>query len=68
MNERLSDALPRWIALASQYLGWAPETIWQATPAEISMALGHPDATRERPLTRSEFEQLIESEGNGRSN
>lgn len=66
MKDRLADALPRWIALASQHLGWTPDVIWQATPHELLLSLSHPDADSEYPLTRGEFEQLIESERNGR--
>jgi len=66
VSDRLADALPRWIALASQCLGWTPDVIWQATPDELLMALSHPDADSKPPLTRSEFEHLIESERNGR--
>lgn len=67
MSDGLASVLPRWVALASQYLRWPPDVIWQATPSEFFMALGDPEDAASRPLTRGEFEHLMESERNGRS-
>lgn len=67
MSESFEAGLPRWIALASQFLRWTPDAFWRATPAELVAALADPERDHENPLTRSEFEQLLESERNGRN-
>lgn len=61
----LFSAIARSAAMtATGLLGWTPEQFWQATPAELQLALegrfGHAPA-----LDRRELEQLKESLGDG---
>jgi hypothetical protein len=50
---RLSGLIPR-------LLGWRPEDFWQATPAELAAILTTFEPAAEQPLSRSEFDQLLE--------
>lgn len=66
MTETFAASLPRLIALAARWLRWPPDTFWNATPQELASALADPEQALQRPLTRHEFEHLMESEGHGR--
>ncbi|WP_394700818.1 phage tail assembly chaperone [uncultured Cohaesibacter sp.] len=47
-------------ALASQRLGWTPQTIWAATPTEILMAVSLP-GQRAANLSRRELDLLCDA-------
>jgi hypothetical protein len=42
MTDTFAAAARRWCALAAQLLGWRPAEFWNATPAELVMALADP--------------------------
>ncbi len=63
---RFSKATTRLAALAAQALGWRPGEFWAATPAELALSLGAPEAT-ETPPTRVELMAMIERDRDGRS-
>lgn len=47
--------------LAARLLGWRPRDFWNATPAELATILAPDPATDgDRPLSRAEFEHLLE--------
>lgn len=58
----MTDELWRQCArIAMGVLGWTPEIFWQATPAELMLAVGGLTggaSTPPAPLTRAEFEVL----------
>lgn len=37
-----TDAATRWCSLSARMLGWRPPDFWNATPAELVMALTDP--------------------------
>jgi len=53
---RLSGLIPR-------LLGWRPDDFWHATPAELAAILTTFEQPAEQPLTRTEFDQLLERFG-----
>jgi uncharacterized phage protein (TIGR02216 family) len=46
--------------LAAAVLGWSPDTMWNATPAELRTALGL-DAATEVPLDRTALARLMKA-------
>lgn len=60
-----SYATTRLAALAAQVLGWRPDEFWAATPAELALSLGLPEAA-EAPPSRAEILAMIEREQNAR--
>jgi uncharacterized phage protein (TIGR02216 family) len=55
----------RLAGLTTRALGWRPDDFWNATPAELATILA-PDAGGEvTPLTRKDFERLMERFGDG---
>lgn len=61
-----ADAAARLAGVAAQALGWRPVEFWAATPAELALSLGSPDAEASPP-TRAEILTLIERDHDGRS-
>ena len=51
--------------LACRALGWRPVHFWDATPAELACILAPAPGADPAPLTRGEFEQMMERERNG---
>ena len=49
MTERFGDAAARLCGAASLLLGWRPEEFWNATPAELALALQTPVAAGDAP-------------------
>jgi uncharacterized phage protein (TIGR02216 family) len=54
---RLSGLVPR-------LMGWPPQHFWDATPAELAAILA-PQAAETAPLTRGEFDTMLERDRNG---
>lgn len=55
------EAAGRWCALAARLLGWRPAEFWNATPAELVMALAAPDdAATLPPPSRELIESMME--------
>lgn len=61
-----ATAAARLAGLAAQVLGWRPAEFWAATPAELALSLGTPDAEASPP-TRAEILTLIERDHDARS-
>ena len=61
-----ADAAARLAGVAAQVLGWRPAEFWAATPAELALSLGSPDA-EVAPPTRAELLTLIERDNDARS-
>lgn len=65
MNDNFAAAARRWNALAARLLGWRPDDFWQATPAELVMALADPDGNETAaPPTRELISHLMERDHN----
>ena len=56
----------RLAAIAAQVLGWRPGEFWAATPAELALSLGVPEAG-DAPPSRAELMIMIERERDDRS-
>lgn len=69
MSQLFADGLGQRIALAAQFLGWTPDIFWSATPQECGSALSdwQLDQTTDpaTALTRSDLQQLLESDCDG---
>lgn len=68
MNEGVSadfaeDAC-RLAAICAQMLGWRPDEFWQATPADLRLALG-PIELAPTGMTASDCATLLERDKNG---
>lgn len=50
MSARFSDAALAWGVRAAHCLGWRPPEFWNATPAELAMALTVPEEFSNAPL------------------
>lgn len=61
-----ATAAARMAGLAAQALGWRPAEFWAATPAELALSLGSPEAEA-APPTRAEILALVERDHNARS-
>ena len=59
--DRFATALPRLAALAAQALGWAPDTFWNATPADLALALGSAEPAGEG-MDRAQLSLLMEAD------
>jgi hypothetical protein len=55
---RLSGLIPRW-------LGWRPRDFWDATPAELAAILTSFEPAGAEPLSRCEFDRLLEQDRHG---
>ncbi|MFN2099121.1 phage tail assembly chaperone [Altererythrobacter sp. MF3-039] len=64
MSDTFANSARRLAGIAARLLGWRPNDFWNATPAELALALDTP-ATEGTPPSRSEIEQLIESDRHG---
>jgi len=54
-------AAARWCSLSAQLLGWRPAEFWNATPAELAMALTAPaDPACPTPPTREAIARMME--------
>ncbi|PLK23913.1 phage tail assembly chaperone [Porphyrobacter sp. TH134] len=60
MTPGFSDAAARWCALAARLLGWRPAEFWNATPAELAMALAAPDDATTPPPSRDTIARMME--------
>jgi len=52
--------------LAARALGWRPAEFWEATPAELAACLADPRSDAEAPPSRTEIEQMMEQDRDGR--
>lgn len=52
--------------LVPRLLGWRPAEFWAATPAELAAILSPVTGHADQPLSRSEFDTLMERDDHGR--
>jgi hypothetical protein len=51
----------RWCSLSARLLGWRPAEFWQATPAELMMAMADPsDPANLSPPSREIIARMME--------
>jgi len=61
MSDNFGGAAARWCALAARLLGWRPAEFWNATPAELAMALAAPeDSPTPPPPSREAIARMME--------
>jgi hypothetical protein len=60
-----SDAAKRLAGLSARALGWLPANFWEATPADLALALQDPNESASESLSRDELNQMLEGERNG---
>lgn len=61
MTQTFADASRRCCALSARLLGWRPDEFWQATPAELAMALADPaDPATAAPPNRETIARMME--------
>ena len=65
MSDNFTDLTRQCAVVAMQQLGWSSAEFWSATPAELMLALG-PVNGGEAPPTRSQIEDMMERDRNGR--
>jgi hypothetical protein len=63
--ETFSVGAARLGGLIPRLLGWRPGDFWDATPAELAAILESCQPAGADPLSRSEFEHLLERERHG---
>ena len=67
MTPTFSDSARRLAGLTPRLLGWRPDDIWGATPAELAAILAaDADHAAPDPLSRAELDKLMEQDRNGR--
>lgn len=66
MPARFADAALALAGLVPRLLGWRPDEFWAATPAELAAILAPDAAAQGDPLSRHEFDTLMERECDGR--
>ena len=60
-----SDSAGRLAGLMPRLLGWRPGDFWTATPAELAAIFAADDQPAAHPLTRGEFNTLMEQDRHG---
>ena len=64
MTDGFTEQAASLSGLAARMLAWPPPLFWEATPAELALALQPADATHS-PITRQHIETLLERDRNG---
>ena len=64
MSESFAAGALRLAGLVPRLLGWRPDDFWTATPAELAAIFTDP-ADGGAPLTRGEFDKLMEQDRHG---
>ena len=65
MSELFAEGAARLSGLIPRLLGWRPDDFWNATPAELAAILTTVGQPAEIPLSRGEFDQLLERDRQG---
>lgn len=60
-----SEGAARLSGLVPRLLGWRPDDFWNATPAELAAILASFEPAGAPPLSRPEFDHLLERERHG---
>lgn len=63
--QRFGDGALHLAGLVPRLLSWRPAEFWSATPAELAAILGTGTDAAGEPLTRHEFDTLMERDGHG---
>lgn len=67
MSETFTAGATRLAGLVPRLLGWRPDDVWRATPAELAAIFAPEAETGDgTPLTRTELDKLLEQERDGR--
>jgi hypothetical protein len=60
-DARFGPGAARLVSLAARLLGWRPDDLWHATPADVAAALAPPsDSTA--PFSRSDLARMMEAD------
>ena len=65
MSGDFAASAARLAGLIPRVLGWRPDDFWNATPAELAAIVAPDDAGHGKPLSRTEFDRLLERERHG---
>lgn len=65
MSRDFTAGAAKLAGLIPRALGWRPADFWNATPAELAAVLAAGDDGEAEPLSRTEFDQLLERERHG---
>lgn len=65
MSVLFAEGAARLAGLTPRLLGWRPDDFWNATPAELAAILASFEPAAAPPLSRTEFEHLLERERHG---
>jgi hypothetical protein len=65
MSEVFADGAAKLAGQVPRLLGWRPDDFWNATPAELAAILASFEPAAAPPLSRNEFEHLLERERHG---
>ena len=62
-----TDGALRLAGLVPRLLGWRPDDVWHATPAELAAIFAaEAETDSDSPLNRTELDHLLEQDRNGR--
>ena len=64
MSDLFGAAASDLAGLAARALGWRPSEFWQATPADLMLAIKDPDQNS-ASLSRDDLNTMLEREGDG---
>jgi len=62
---RFASGARRLAGLATRAFGWAPDTFWNATPAELAAILTTDDLATAPSMGRGELAQMMERDAHG---
>lgn len=65
MSERFAQGAARLAGTVPLLLGWAPNVFWNATPAELAAILAPKAPGAPAPLSRGEFDTMMERDRDG---
>jgi hypothetical protein len=65
VSERFAEGAERLSGLIPRLLGWSPGDFWDATPAELAAILTTLEPAGGTPLSRTEFDHLLEADRHG---
>ena len=60
-DARFGPGAARLVGLAARLLGWRPDELWRATPADLAAALAPPENPA-APLSRGELARMMEAD------
>jgi len=62
MKGRFAPAAGQLAGLAGRVLGWRPHEFWETTPAELAAILAPAADAGPAPVSRAEFDRLMEQD------